>query len=223
MKNIDQVISELFSDPERFENLTRESELLDFFFDEADSLKLNQLLICDNLVVSRIGAWVASELGSKASSSLEAVCELYDKTKCVHTKYYCLEVIGVCSMLQYNSQNFLRVYKALLDENSLFKVLASRLIRNTGYSELTRSVESIPLRDFDKSFLLGFMGNRKNRKIDFNEIIEIFDFDEVFGFMVALASKNIDVFYNELVEISKFSNANWVHEVADEALELASV
>jgi hypothetical protein len=129
-----ELIEELLSRPREFDSRGGGYALLQFYFEGLPIDTLRPLLRSDNLFVQRTAAFIASELGDRASILLDDIAQLTSSAD-GHVQWYAMEVIAVCSKGE-RAEMFAHVIRALESDSAPVRRLAMRLTANADISQL---------------------------------------------------------------------------------------
>ncbi|XXT17244.1 hypothetical protein WME94_44165 [Sorangium sp. So ce429] len=130
----EQLIDDLLTDPQRFDEDGRAYALLQRYFAGLPLDTLRPLLRSDNVFVQRTASFIASELGSKISSVIDDVVPLVNSSD-MHVQWYAMEALTVCARGEH-VEKFAHVVEMLENPESPLRRLAMRLVANAELPQL---------------------------------------------------------------------------------------
>jgi len=130
----ERLINDLLADPRKFDEDGRAYALLQIYFAGFPLDTLRLLLRNDDIFVQRAAAFIASELGGKASSLVDDIVPLVSSTD-RHVQWYAMEVLAVCGEGEH-VEKFAVVIQMLKSNDVALRRLAMRLIANADVSQL---------------------------------------------------------------------------------------
>ena len=116
-KEAEELISEAFEDPVQFSERGRTFDLLQYYLEGYDIDSLRGFLQSDDLYMQSIGAFIATEMGSRAASLLDDLIPLL-QTEDLGTRYDILESVAVCSDGQ-DAVSFRFVVEAMVEDHAI--------------------------------------------------------------------------------------------------------
>lgn len=128
------LIKSLLSDPEAFKKSGKDYQLLQEYFDGLPVKTLRPLLLSENLLVQRIAAFVASELGSQAHSLIEVAIALLQSND-RYLQYHALEIVTACSEKE-KSGSFAHAVAFLNSEDEILRLRTMRLLTSVYDSQI---------------------------------------------------------------------------------------
>ena len=141
----DQLISDLFEDPETFHEQGDAYALLQEFFGGCLTEMLRPFLNHQNVFVRKSAVWVASELGEQALPVVLDVLPLLDSGD-RYLAYHAMEVVAVCAVNQ-AARLFRHIALALETEDNVLRNLAMRLVANARPQTLQQTLEQLKGED----------------------------------------------------------------------------
>lgn len=130
----EQLIDDLMTDPQRFDEDGRAHALLQRYFAGLPLDTLRPLLRSDNVFVQRTASFIASELGSQASGVIDDVVSLVSSSD-MHVQWYPMEALAVCARGEH-VEEFAHVVEMLANTEVPLRRLAMRLVANAELPQL---------------------------------------------------------------------------------------
>jgi hypothetical protein len=137
--SVEQLFSDLFDNPSKFNELGKANELLNKYFHGLPIDTLKPLLVHENSEIRSAAIFIASELGNTSNCLIEEVSLLVDDPD-PHIQWDALESIMLCSA-KGNFDKFLLIIKHLEDKHDSIRRLAMRLISNANESQLNTAYD----------------------------------------------------------------------------------
>jgi len=141
MNNGDQILEELFRDPETFDQQGRAYQLLQAYFGGFPHGSLRELLASENKSIQRVAVWIASELGEEARTLADDVIPLLDKPD-RYVQYHAAEVLTACATGR-DARKFLHVIQLLEDRDEGLRRMVMRLVSGADRAQLEAGAEEL--------------------------------------------------------------------------------
>ena len=133
-EDAEKLISQMFADPQRFDEEGKAHDLLQSYFAGYPVETLRPMLRSGDMYLQRGASFIASELGANATVLIDDIVPLVDATD-GHTQWYAMEVLAVCSKGPF-AEKFLPVVRMLDSRNPALRGLAERLLARADSSQL---------------------------------------------------------------------------------------
>ncbi len=133
----DELIRELLHNPGKFDEEGRAYILLQHYFAGLSLDTLRPLLRSNNVLVQQAAGFIASELGSKASSLIDDVIPLLSSTD-AYNQWYAMDVL-VVSAIGEKAESFAHLLRMLESETEVIRGQAMVLVARADTAQLEAS------------------------------------------------------------------------------------
>lgn len=197
-----KLISDLLENPKLFNKQGKANILLQEYFHGLSVNSLRPLLRHENFYVRRSAAFIASELGAEAVSLLDdIVCLSHDPD--MHTRWYCIESIMVCSQLR-DFHQFSKVVIAMEGESDSIRVLAMGLVMNATAQQVEATIENFEKSKIKKKYhILGLKNLLLSEHIEKSEVKKMIESESsVLRKYGAIILKKVSPRFSELISLA---------------------